>query len=183
MRKMIDIYIFYIDETMHLGRQETAKLAEQKFIGYLQKKHQFSQTTVRICKNYRGKPYLKDHPQFHISRSYCPLCVVYGFGESPMGVDVEVIREYNKFLADQFYCTSELNDTSPEEWTRLWTAKEAFAKYLGTGLSVLRYNRTPVKELIEKNNLTLTDIKANRYMVCSLIAGKDHVDITEDTLI
>lgn len=94
-----------------------------------------------FSKNEWGKPFLKDLPlAFSLSHTgHYAVCAV---GPSPLGVDIESARctmalAWRHFHPDELSYLQSLPPTSqPEALLRLWTAKEAFLKALGRGLSL-----------------------------------------------
>lgn len=91
----------------------------------------------------RGKPFLKDRPEFHFNLTHSGPWVAIAWSDAPVGVDVEVFRENVQCqkLAGQFFCPDEqayLQAEPSQELRRffgLWTQKESYLKYLGTGLT------------------------------------------------
>ena len=170
---MLTVCIIPTDQVTSTDKKKLAEYAQIRFLRWMEQEYRLTKNTLKISKKENGIPYIEGYPMLHLSRSYCRECAVYALGTGCVGIDVEEIRTYNKYLAEQFYCESELEDLSPQNWTKLWTLKEAFAKYLETGLGGIRGCRIPVKELIEVNKLKITDIKVNRYCICSLISDTD----------
>jgi len=96
----------------------------------------------------RGKPYLTDdcnplNLQFNLSHSE-NMAIVGISRDRRIGVDLEKIRpmENAEQLAERFFCASEydlLTQAIPEErdklFFQLWTAKEAYLKATGEGIS------------------------------------------------
>lgn len=171
---MLTVCIIPTDRVTSTDRQKTAEQAENRFLRWLEKNLKVPEHTMRIMKRAPGIPYIEGYPMLHIGRSYCRECTVYALCTGRVGVDVEEIREYNKYLADQFYCEEELQDRSPESWTKTWTMKEAFVKYQETGLGGIRRVKIPVMELIEKNKLKVTDIRVNKYCICTVVTDTEH---------
>ena len=85
-----------------------------------------------------GKPYLDGGPEFSISHAgpYAAVAV----SESPVGVDVEGPRctlkiAERRFAPAEYAAAAALKGDAQREYLqRLWVAKEAFVKALGTGL-------------------------------------------------
>jgi 4'-phosphopantetheinyl transferase len=86
-----------------------------------------------------GKPYLEDCPQIAFNISHCEDCVVCGFSDRSIGVDVQ---DYNSMTWDvvDFLWNAEdkmhlLND---KNWKKslcmLWCIKESYVKCIGTGM-------------------------------------------------
>lgn len=87
----------------------------------------------------QGKPYLSNYPNQHFNISHCRTAVCVAFSNRPIGIDVENIRSNKETLIERV-CNSEevlliSNSENPQsEFTRLWTRKEAYLKWLGTGI-------------------------------------------------
>ena len=95
-----------------------------------------------IQKTPDGKPYLPERPDFHFNLSHGGKWVVLAYGPSPLGVDVESLRRdpnlhsiARRFfsLEEQAYVFAEGAD-SHQRFFKIWTGKEGYLKYLGTGL-------------------------------------------------
>lgn len=98
-----------------------------------------------------GKPFAPDLPaEFNVS--HCDDLVVCIVDDRPVGIDVEKIRPISHrlllrvcspqecaFVLGEHLskCPDMLTDTAVlERFFRIWTAKEAYTKYTGTGLTV-----------------------------------------------
>lgn len=84
-----------------------------------------------------GKPYLKDVEGFHFNISHSGRWVVIAYGSSPVGVDVQELRSGGlEGIAQRFFTAEEQAyvQTHPQGFFRIWTGKESYIKYLGTGL-------------------------------------------------
>jgi len=87
--------------------------------------------------NAYGKPFIKGGPEFSIS--HCKQAIAVAVNDTPIGIDVESIRKVDPSLIERT-----MNETEQEmirtaaqplrAFTRLWTMKEAYLKYLGTGI-------------------------------------------------
>ncbi len=93
----------------------------------------------------RGKPFARDLPvEFSISHSgEYVLCAI---SDSPVGADIERIRSVKERLVRRVCTADEWNFVSQpgiseqektERFFRVWTAKEAYFKCLGTGITDL----------------------------------------------
>lgn len=85
-----------------------------------------------------GKPYVSGGPEF--SLSHCKHAIAVAWGASPVGIDVESIRGVEQGLIDRTMNAAEQAliraSASPERaFIRLWTQKEAYLKYIGTGIT------------------------------------------------
>lgn len=106
---------------------------------------------ISFCYGEYGKPLLAGGA-YHFNVSHCENVVVTAIHEAPVGIDVERIREISPYIAKKYFCHNEQvylfghepRDTdyehalSPEARMRffeLWTAKEAYLKCRGTGMT------------------------------------------------
>lgn len=108
---------------------------------------QFLGYTPKLCIDYNqyGKSHLKNLQGFSYNLSHSGRWVVFAYGSSELGVDVEkiVYDHDNKGIADRFFspaerqfiCSATDNCTRARRFTQTWTLKESYIKYLGTGLS------------------------------------------------
>jgi len=83
-----------------------------------------------FAKNEWGKPYLSDRDDIHFSLSHSGTWAMCALSDALVGVDIERPRSMEK-VARLFPDAKTGNDV-----LRLWTAKEAYLKLLGRGLTV-----------------------------------------------
>ena len=95
----------------------------------------------QICRTDLGKPFLEGQPQFHFSISHSGPYVALAYGKEELGLDVQVIEEKRAVcaLARRFFTAEETDFLAQQPdfthgFFRIWTAKESYIKYLGTGL-------------------------------------------------
>lgn len=89
----------------------------------------------QFSQNPWGKPILTNREQVHFSLSHSGQWVVCCVSDLPAGVDVERPR-CTPDVARRYFHPDELTAEDPVFLTRLWTAKEAFVKALGCGLTI-----------------------------------------------
>ena len=82
-----------------------------------------------------GKPRLAGREDLHFSLSHSGHWAVCALSDLPVGVDVEAPR-CTPAVARRFFHPEELTSEDSVFLTRLWTAKEAFVKSLGRGLTI-----------------------------------------------
>ncbi len=95
-----------------------------------------------LARDERGKPFLRDVPQYAISLSHSGRYAVCVLAEQPNGVDVQEIRDVRASLIER-YCTAEeqqwlaarSNEERPTAFCRVWAAKESVLKAVGCGLA------------------------------------------------
>ena len=116
-------------------------IVAEALLHYCLKKH-LALTEYPLEKNGQGKPRLGNCPDFHFNISHSGHWVVLACGETEVGIDVEHIRvdEKQEKLARRFFTPQEQNfifrepQGTEERFFQIWTAKESYLKYLGTGL-------------------------------------------------
>lgn len=90
-----------------------------------------------------GKPRIKNAPDLHYNLSHSGRWVVIAWGGNPVGIDVEQIRMdaekeniarrfFTQEEQDYIFCSDE--SCQADRFFQIWTAKESYLKYLGTGL-------------------------------------------------
>lgn len=87
----------------------------------------------------QGKPFLVAHRDIFFNLSHCREAAVCAIGNSPVGVDIEYVREYRQGLAEYTMNAQEMehirqSDIPGVEFTRLWTMKESLLKLSGEGI-------------------------------------------------
>ena len=91
-----------------------------------------------------GKPFLPGRTDFHFNLSHSGHWVFIAWDSRPLGIDVEMLQmsESNEQLARRFFSPDEqdyLFDVQNQEralrFFELWTKKESYLKYQGTGIS------------------------------------------------
>lgn len=105
-----------------------------EYIKYILKKY-YNILKPNFYKNEYGKPYIVDC-DWYFNISHCDDLMVCIFATSEVGIDVEKIREYNPLLENKIFSIEEQKTIkgSREEFWKLWTIKESFLKYQGTGI-------------------------------------------------
>ena len=89
-----------------------------------------------------GKPRLKDVEGFHFNLSHSGRWVVLAYGNAPVGIDVQEVRRTGiEEIARRFFTPDEqayvfegTEQIRQERFLRVWTGKESYLKYLGTGI-------------------------------------------------
>ena len=100
-----------------------------------------SEDSIVFVKGENGKPFAENlDVQFNISHSEnMVVCVV---DDNPIGIDIEKIRQIDLKIAKRVYTQDEINylyggeeSATLERFFELWTAKEAYFKWRGTGIT------------------------------------------------
>lgn len=99
-------------------------------------------TEFEVVKDPGGKPRIAGQDRFYYNLSHSGNRVVIAWGDSPVGVDVQQMHmdSGREDLAMRFFTEHEQTyifdspDNRSERFFRVWTGKESYLKYLGTGL-------------------------------------------------
>ena len=147
-KKRVDAYRFERDKILSVCANMLAKKMIAKHCSK-------APENIEILTSSNGKPYVKNSDiEFNISHS--GEMVACALSDTPIGVDIEKVREIDDKLID-FVCTAdekkyvcEKDETKQPRFFEIWTAKEAFFKCDGSGISDLK-----------SINVLDTDIKRN----------------------
>lgn len=126
---------------------------------------------IEIVQSNNGKPYAVNfNIEFNIS--HCEEIVVCAINNTPVGIDIEKIRPISPKVAKKFFTIAEqeyvfgktpcaedydteFNDVQLKRFFECWTAKEAYLKYTGEGLtdnlSALEIDNTHITKIIEND--------------------------------
>ena len=87
-------------------------------------------TNVLYLKN--GKPYTEISP---VSISHSGDFVLVGISENEIGVDIEIIKPFDKRLISRYFTPAEQKFIkTDDDFFAIWTVKEAYLKMTGEGL-------------------------------------------------
>ena len=96
----------------------------------------------RVAAGPHGKPFLPEVPDLHFSLSHSGRWAAIAWDCCPVGLDVETIAPRRAEVlarrfapAEQTYLLAAPEPDRLQRFYQLWTAKEAYVKYLGTGLT------------------------------------------------
>ncbi len=100
-----------------------------------------------------GKPFMNHINGFSYNLSHSGKWVAIAYGSSEVGIDIEKIQTGKESISDKFFTEEEnsfIHTVTGEErtkrFTQIWTLKESYIKYCGTGLST-RLNSFSVNAL------------------------------------
>ena len=87
-----------------------------------------------------GKPAIVGHSEIFFNLSHCRSVAACVVASSPVGVDVEDVREFKDSLAryvlnDEEYAAVMSSSSPDKEFIRLWTMKESYLKLTGEGIT------------------------------------------------
>lgn len=88
------------------------------------------------------KPYLENFPDVYFNLSHSGDFVACAVFDGEVGIDIQKLSEYKEKTAKRICSKNELSEIEQSEnkdlkFTEIWTKKEAYLKYLGTGIKTL----------------------------------------------
>lgn len=98
---------------------------------------------VELDINYNefGKPFMNNMKGFFYNLSHSGKWVAIAYGRTEVGIDIEKIQIGKEDIANKFFSKDEKcfiferGKEQEKRFTQIWTLKESYIKYLGTGLS------------------------------------------------
>lgn len=120
--------------------------------------------------NEYGKPYLPNGPYF--SLSHCKTGIAVAVDNQPIGIDIESYRNITPELVEHTMNQTEqdqinASDDPIKTFTELWTRKEAYVKYLGTGIAGLPGSPRQYLDNTADVNIITTTSKDYAYSICT----------------
>jgi 4'-phosphopantetheinyl transferase len=102
--------------------------------------------------NLNGKPYI-ENSNIYFNISHKNEYVICAFSDKEIGVDIEKISSFSNNLINKVFNKEEIYFNN--NYSKLWTIKESFMKYLGTGITL---NPKDIKiDLVNNKCLNLSD--------------------------
>lgn len=134
---------------------------------YICKEIGLSNQDIIFKKNENGKPSLLSHSEIQFNISHTRNAIVVAFSNEEIGIDIEKIRSTDLKIARRFFTPSELdyilyNENPERAFYEIWTKKEAYIKYIGTGLSMALKS---FNVLDEKLNSMIYTFEAEQYLI------------------
>lgn len=129
---------------------------------------------IIINRNKFGKPFIKDLTDFHFNISHSGEWVVCATNNKEVGIDVERIKNIDLNIAKRHFSEFEYKSLMKQRnkidyFYELWTLKESYIKYIGTGLQ-LPLNSFSIKI---KNDLAILEpYSKNIYFKRYQLKGK-----------
>lgn len=120
-------------------QKETEELVRKAALLYLKEENIFlGKISGQILRTEKGKPYFKEVPvEFSVSHTGKFWACV--FDRNPVGMDIQVVRPGNlKRIMEKYYLPEEkayVETVGEEGFFQIWARKEAYGKYLGTGVT------------------------------------------------
>ena len=132
-----------------------------------------------LTRNAYGKPLISGGPEISISHTKGAAAVV--VSSRPAGVDIERIRSVlpnlpKRVMSHKEYQWFDKEGKSEEAFFTLWTLKESYYKYLGTGLPGFPNQTNFYRECgtwhLEGSQLVFSVFRAKEYVIA--LCSEDH---------
>ena len=132
-QERIKKYRFDIDQKLSMYSELINKYKIYKELKLLDNEITFST-------NQKGKPFLLNHSNFQFNISHTRNALVVAFSNEEVGIDIESIKLFDMQIANRFFTSAEQDYIISHKdqnyaFYDIWTKKEAYIKYIGTGLS------------------------------------------------
>jgi len=134
----------------------------------------------------KGKPYFLDNQKVHFSLSHSGNIAICAVSDTVLGIDIQKIQDFNENICHRFFRKNEkdyvLNapcENRKNNFFRIWTLKEAYAKMTGCGISSFKdfeLKFLPDGEITDINNkvcFTEFDINGYKTSLCTTKKVKD----------
>ncbi|MBQ9936356.1 MAG: 4'-phosphopantetheinyl transferase superfamily protein [Lachnospiraceae bacterium] len=150
-----------------------------------------------ISKKEQGKPYIVGYEDFCFNISHAGDMVAIAYGDSPVGIDIELVRcrendlkvakrcfaeEEYRFITEEAYelDMENISRSKEERFFMVWTMKEAYLKYKGTGISVpmKSFVVRPYENKVVGEKLTCEPVIINDYVYS--VCVDEGVEVTLD---
>ena len=138
----MNVYFFVSDEPLSKPQQRELALRLLDFA--LEQEFGLKRETLgKIVRSKHGKPYFAKRLSQNASAnipcfnySHCEYGAACAVAMQEVGVDIQNIKQVRPSVAKRVCCDNELRIIKTnEDFIRIWTQKEAFAKYTGNGLT------------------------------------------------
>jgi len=145
-------------------------LAEILIRKYIKMYLGLSNDEIIFIKNIYGKPSLLNQNDFHFNISHSDKYIICIIDKAPVGIDIEMVKSVNLKIAKRFFSHNEfqyiINRTDNERliaFYDIWTMKEAYAKYIGKGLSIYFKSFNVLEPM---KNIFLHQILRTEHVIC-----------------
>jgi len=116
-------------------RRQALRIAQLELVRKSVQLFGLTDAEASLFSDENGRPCFPPSIPLHLSVSHCDDALAVAISCSPIGVDIERLRTMPRRPMDQLFSPAELAGiTDDESFTRAWVRKEAYAKWLGSGL-------------------------------------------------
>ncbi len=175
-------------------RSEITNRAKELFLPkILKKEFKLDENEYKIIKSEHGKPLIINpySDNFHFNISHSGNIWICATARNNIGIDIEKIKIGRKSIVEYYFTKDEQNylNQSPnfdKAFFKIWTAKEAYAKYTGRGISATLLRSASVSEgkILHNNSVEAyihSDILNEAY-IYSIACNTEHLTIEHHLL-
>lgn len=132
-----------IDSYKSLINKQRSLIGEMLAYKGLEDCFQLDKEEIVFQNGEKGKPYLKDGIDKYFNITHSGEWVACAISDKEIGLDIEIVNKARLGVANRFFTNKEIEAINSCKTERdqdhyfytLWTCKEAYLKYLGTGLT------------------------------------------------
>ncbi len=146
---------------------------------------QYGIDDIEVFRTDKGKPYFKpfeDGSRLYVSVSHSNDMFVCLICAKPVGVDIQHERNANRDRISKRYFTEAEQEYAAEEGTegffRIWTRKEAYAKYTGRGMAEIIKGTC----VLDREDVEFTDFQLEKGVYCSCCVQVQAADRAEEKI-
>lgn len=158
-RKKADKFRFSEDSIRCILSETILKYSIYQLLGVI--------SDITIHYNPFGKPYISNIDNFFYNISHAGKWVVLAYSDEEVGIDIEEIQFLYDEIPKDFFTAQEVQfiksdfdkNKQAEHFTQIWTLKESYIKYYGTGL----YTDLKTFSVINANNAINNPINPNHF--------------------
>ena len=130
---------------LNFRKDKNLSVGSQLLLIYTLKKAGYDYSSLIFKTEKNGKPYVEGENVF-FSVSHSGNMVLCGVSDSPIGVDIQKIDNFNHDIIARFFGKNEQrailsmkdNDAKKNMFYKIWTLKESYSKMTGEGLGGFR---------------------------------------------
>lgn len=148
-----------------LKKAEQTAFAQELLLEALNREYGITRLP-EVARTPLGKPFFSEYPEIQFNYSHSKRAASCILSRGAAGIDLEQVRRYQEKTARRFCCEQEWNwlQRQPDldqAWIRIWTLKEAWLKYRGTGLRMDLQNLNISDALTKKADCEKVHVWAN----------------------
>ena len=132
----------YADSSAACKKKAVSETARNFVTAHVSEVTGIPSSEIKYLYNSHGKPHIEGDP-LYFNVSHCGSVIAAAFCTEEIGVDIEFVREFSDAVVRRCFTDDEKSymngaadvEQSRERFFEIWTAKEAFLKLYGGGIS------------------------------------------------
>lgn len=156
---------------LYLLKAQITRESSEKFARFVLGKYLDTDgDKLNIARNQHGKPYLVNYSNVYFNISHTKGAIACAVSDRPVGVDIESIRKIDLRVVRYFFSQQEKHYilADPENidlrFTEVWTKKEAYLKFIGTGI-LLPIEKFDVFEILNNEFIRIHTKLVHDYLI------------------